>query len=81
MAPAMFPCICIPPHIVEPLLLETRRHYKVESGSGLYSIFTSTKYAVADCGSHTFIPVVHVHEQLFPVLVLTVPLMLSILGP
>ena len=68
MAPAMFPCIFIPPLIVEPLLLETRRHSKVETGSGLYSIFTSTKYAGADCQSHTFIPVLHVHEQLFSVL-------------
>ena len=30
---------------------------------------TSTHYTGADCQSHTFIPVVHVHEQLFAVLV------------
>ena len=26
VAPAIFPCIFIPPHIVEPLLLEARSH-------------------------------------------------------
>ena len=51
VAPAIFPYIFIPPLIVEPLLLEATGHYKVESGSGLYSILTSTRYAGADCRS------------------------------
>ena len=68
MAPSIFPCIFIPQLIVEPLLLEARKHEKVESGSGGYSIFNSIKYAGADCRSHTFIPFVHVNEQLFAVL-------------
>ena len=45
VAPAISPCIFIPPLIVEPLLLEDRRHEKVERGSGWYSIFTSIQYA------------------------------------
>ena len=30
MAPAIFPCIFIPPSIVEPLLLEAKLHSKLE---------------------------------------------------
>ena len=68
MAPAIFPCLFTTPLVVEPLLLEARSHSKVESGYGFKSIFISTKYAEADCSSHTFIPDVHVHKQLFAVL-------------
>ena len=56
------------PAYLLPLLLEAIKHQKVESGSSLYSIFNSTKYAGADCRSHTLIPVIHAHEQLFAVL-------------
>ena len=56
---------------MEPHLLEAKLLKKVEvwgSGSGSYSLFTSTQYSGADCRSHTLIPVVHIHEQLFAVL-------------